>query len=162
MAFTDRHGSFNCKEKQEDMGLFLYFAKTPGNGRSGKVHGFLLTALLLGATLFTQVNASLAADIYDSQILQRMSFSGSQHAKVRAILSESDREMAAIFRKYGIDPNAKPEFDKLQSASGELQAMESREKRAMKEILTKQQYKTYLQLLQETSARVIKATRTDP
>ena len=32
----------------------------------------------------------------------------------------------------------------------------------MKEILTKKQYKTYLRLLQETSARVIKATRTDP
>ena len=110
------------------MGLFLYFAKTSGNGRSGKVHACLLMALLLGAMLFTQVNASLAANIYDSQILERMSFNGSQHAKVSAILQKSDREMAAIFRKYGINPNAKPDFDKLQSASGELQAIGSRGK----------------------------------
>ena len=142
--------------------MFLNITKTSRVAWSGKVHAYLLVALVAPFVLFAQVDASLASNIYDSQILQRMTFSGSQRAKVGAILRQSDREMAAIFQKYDINPNAKPEFDKLQSASGELQAMEAREKRAMKEIMTKQQYKTYLRLLQETSARVIKATRTTP
>ena len=69
---------------------------------------------------------------------------------------------SVVFQKYRIDPNATPEFDKLQKAASELQAIEAKEKRAMKKILSADQYKTYLQLLQATAARVIKATRTRP
>lgn len=128
-----------------------------------KLFSLLLVAFVASMTLFAAGNAASASNIYDARILQRMTFSSStQRAKVRAILRKSEREMAAIFRKYKIDPNAKPDFDKLQRAGGELQAMESREKRAMKKILTKQQYRIYHRLLQETSARVIKATRSTP
>ena len=42
-----------------------------------------------------------------------MKFSPDQRAKVRKIIAKSDREMAVIFRKYGINPNAKPVFEKL-------------------------------------------------
>ena len=80
----------------------------------------------------------------------------------KRIIRQSDKEMAVVFRKHGINPNAKPDFDKLQRASTELQAIESREKKKMKKILSANQYKTYLALLQATAARVIKATRTKP
>ena len=70
--------------------------------------------------------------------------------------------MTAIFRKYGINPNAKPVFEKLRRAGSELQAVEAREKRSMKKILSAGQYKTYLNLLERTAAQVIKATRTKP
>lgn len=142
--------------------MSLVFKRALTTDWPGKAHAFALAALIASMALFAAVNAASASNIYDARILQRMTFTSSQRPKVSAILRKSERETAAIFRKYGIDPNAKPDFDKLQSASGELQAMESEEKRAMKQVLTKQQYKTYIRLLQETSARIIKATRTDP
>jgi len=121
------------------------------------------TVLLLALVVLTLTPASSwAASIYDAQILQRMKFSADQRGKVRAIIRQSDKEIAVVFRKHGINPNAKPEFDKLQKAASELQAIEAKEKRAMKKILSADQYKTYLQLLQATAARVIKATRTRP
>jgi len=144
------------------MDLTLAFAKSTKIDWQGKVYAYLMVALVASATLFAATHASLASNIYDARIMQRMTFSSSQRPKVRVILHKSEREVAAIFRKYGINPNAKPDFDKLQRAGDELQAVESREKRAMKEILTKQQYKTYIRLLRETSARIIKATRTKP
>jgi len=131
-----------------------------GGGRN--IRSTALLALILANTLFAQAVTASAGDIYDSQILQRMQFSSTQRPKVRSIIQKSDREMYAIFRKHGINPSAKPDFDKLQSASRELQAMETREKREMKKILTASQYKTYLKILQDTAARVIKATRQNP
>jgi hypothetical protein len=119
---------------------------------------FLLT--LWGLTLSPA--SGWAANIYDAQVLQRMKFSADQRAKVRSIIRQSDREMAVVFKKHLINPNAKPEFDKLQRAASELQAIEAKEKRQMKKILSPDQYQTYLRLLQETAARVIKATRTTP
>ena len=120
----------------------------------------VLLLTLVGLTLIP--TTGWAASIYDAQILQRMKFSTEQRPKVRAIIRQSDKEIAVVFRKHGINPNAKPEFDKLQKAASELQAIEAKEKRAMKKILSAQQYSTYLQLLQATAARVIKATRTRP
>lgn len=118
--------------------------------------------LLAVAALTLTPASSWAANIYDAQILQRMKFSADQRGKVRAIIRQSDKEIAVVFRKHGINPNAKPEFDKLQKAASELQAIEAREKRAMKKVLSADQYKTYLGLLEATAARVIKATRTRP
>ena len=103
-----------------------------------------------------------AANIYDAQILQRMKFSGSQRTQVKRIIRQSDKEIAVVFRKHGINPNAQPDFDKLRAASTELQAIESREKKKMKKILSADQYKRYLALLEATAARVVKATRKKP
>ncbi len=91
-----------------------------------------------------------------------MKFSSTQRKAVKRVLDKSDREMTAIFRKYGIDPHAKPIFDKLREARYELQAVEAREKREMKQILSRAQFKYYLGLIQQTAARVIKATRNRP
>ena len=121
------------------------------------------TVLLLTLFALTLIPASSwAANIYDTQILQRMKLSGDQHDKVSRIIGQSDVDIAAVFEKYRIDPNATPEFDKLQRAAGELQVIEAKEKRAMKKVLSKAQYKTYLALIQETATRVMKATRRKP
>ena len=105
---------------------------------------------------------SLAETIYDSQVLKQIEFTADQEHTVKAILQRSDREMLVIFAKYGIDPHAKPDFDKLREARYELQALETREKRQMKQVMTRPQFKYYLGLLQQTAARVIKATRNRP
>jgi hypothetical protein len=121
----------------------------------------IMLSLSVGGLTLAPANG-WASNIYDARILQRMKFSPNQRVKVKRIIRQSDREIAVVFRKHGINPRAKPEFDKLQRASSELQAIEAKEKRAMKKILSADQYKTYLGLLQATAARVIKATRTKP
>ena len=112
----------------------------------------------LGLLVTAAVDAH-AGTIYDSNIMQRMKFSAAQRPKVRAVLRKSNREMQAVFRKHGINPNAKPVFEKLRKAGGELQAIRSRQKRQMKKIMTPEQYKRYLAILEQTAARVVKATR---
>jgi hypothetical protein len=67
--------------------------------------------------------------------------------------------MNAVFKKYGIDPNATPNFDKLTKASDELQAIGRRERAQMKEILSKAQLKQYDKIIADTGARVRKAAK---
>jgi len=118
-----------------------------------------LAAAMIAATIALTPITPGAGSIYDSNILERIKFEPAQRAKVRAALRISGREVHAIFRKHGIDPNAKPDFEKLQAAASELQAMEAREKQRMEKIMTPEQYKLYLRLLQETASRIIKAAR---
>jgi hypothetical protein len=120
----------------------------------------VLLLTLVGLALIP--TSGWAASIYDAQILQRMKLSGDQPTKVSRIIEQSDVDIAAVFEKYRIDPNATPEFDKLQRAASELQAIEMKEKRAMKKVLSADQYKSYLALIQETAIRVMKATRRKP
>ena len=68
----------------------------------------VMVALIAGTVLAVMPGQALAGNIYDSQVLQRIKFAPALRRKVRAVLRQSDREMAAIFRKYGINPNAKP------------------------------------------------------
>ena len=95
-----------------------------------------------------------AGTIYDSNVVSRLKLKGAQRSKAKAIVRKSDKEMKQVFRKYKINPRAKPDFDKLSAASGELQAIESREKAAMKKILSPEQYQAYRAILNETAARV--------
>ncbi len=121
----------------------------------------LATALVAMSLATAPLGAARADTIYDSHIVEQMTFTPAQLPMVRAILSQSRQSLLAIFGKYGIDPYARPNFDKLLEASSELQAVQANEKREMKAILSKDQYKLYLKLLQVTAARVIKATRND-
>ncbi|MEM8645610.1 MAG: hypothetical protein AAGF86_04620 [Pseudomonadota bacterium] len=100
--------------------------------------------------------------IYDSQVLERMEFSDSQRVVVEQIMEESAAAMAQIFERYGIDPHAKPDFDKLMAARHDLQELEAQQKRRMKSILSRQQFKYYLGLLQITASNVVRATRNKP
>lgn len=119
-------------------------------------------AVFSAALLCAGASAASAQTIYDSQVLERMEFSPAQRAQVEKIIEESDKLMAEIFQRYGIDPEAKPDFDKLYEARHELQDLEANEKRKMKAILSRQQFKYYMGLLQQTAANVIRATRNKP
>lgn len=103
--------------------------------------------------------AGTEGTIYDPQLLSRMQFSAAQLSKIKPVLDRSEASMVKVFAKYRIDPRAKPDFDKLRAASSELQAIEAWEKKQMKNILSKEQYADYLEILQATAAQVIKATR---
>lgn len=120
----------------------------------------LITAV--GTVCVLGASASCAQTIYDSQVLTRMEFTPSQRVKVERVIEESGKTISEIFKKYGIDPEAKPDFDKLREARHELQDLEALEKRKMKAIMTRDQFKFYMGLIQQTAANVIRATRNKP
>ncbi|WP_337660160.1 hypothetical protein [Anderseniella sp. Alg231-50] len=123
--------------------------------------GLMFVGLVAVQPVVTASAAGTEGTIYDPQLLVRMKFVGKQLAAVKAILDKSETRIVKVFAKYKIDPKAKPEFDLLRAASNELQAIESWEKKQMKKILSKGQYADYLEILQGTTAAVIKATRND-
>lgn len=125
------------------------------------VFGLLLTGLLAVQPVPQAIAAGTEGTVYDPQILTRMKFSGKQLATVKKILDQSEARIVKVFRKYKINPRAKPVFDQLRAASTELQAIESWEKKQMKRVLSKSQYADYLEIQQATTAAVIKATRDD-
>ena len=124
-----------------------------------RTSGLIRTAFLAVLLASTPLAAAQAGNVYDSHIMQRMKFTPKQSAKVRAELRKSQRQTRAIFRKYKINPNAKPDLDKLQEASDELQAVSDREKQHMRSILTMAQYETYLKITKDTEKRIIRAAR---
>ena len=105
--------------------------------------------------------ASLAnADsIYDSHIEQKLKLDDNQKSKVATIVEKTKSDMSAVFRKYGIDPDAKPSADLLDKAGPELQEIQHRERRELKAILKKDQLKQYDKIIEQTSARVSKAAK---
>ncbi len=120
-----------------------------------------LAGIMVLATLAPGQAAGTDGTVFDPQIMSRMSFELAQASKVKAILEKSEESIIKVFGKYGIDPKAKPNFDRLRAASTELQAVEAWEKKQMKRILSKDQYADYLEIMQATAAAVIKATRDD-
>jgi hypothetical protein len=118
-----------------------------------KVVAFGLLALFAGAL------PASADSIYDAKVEQKLKLDGDQKAKVSGIVKQSNADMNAVFKKYGIDPNATPNFDKLTKASDELQAIGRRERAQMKEILSKAQLKQYDKIIADTGARVRKAAK---
>lgn len=116
-----------------------------------------LAGCLLLAGSATTSPAQAGASIYDAQILRHLKLQSGQRSKVRKVVRRSDAEMARVFKKYKINPMTKPDFDKLVAASSELQAIERRERKEMKKILTANQLKQYDQLINITRIRVRKA-----
>jgi hypothetical protein len=101
-----------------------------------------------------------ANSIYDAQVEHKLSgLTSAQRAKVSRIVSEGQREFRAILRKYGIDPNARPNFEKLQAASNALIAYRRKQRAAMAEVLTEAQLDQYDDLIEETGARVRRAAQ---
>jgi hypothetical protein len=119
-----------------------------------KVVAFGMLALFAGPL------PAYADNIYDAKVEQKLTdLNSDQKAKVSAIIKQTTSEMNAFFKKYGIDPNAAPDFDKLQKAGEELQAIARREKAQMKDVLTKAQLKKYDKIIADTGARVRKAAK---
>ena|SRR5262245_36927645 len=117
-------------------------------------------ALLLAvATVFTTSAVSLPAraSVYDVNIIGSLQLKGPQRAKVQAILAETRSQRSKVFRRYGINPDARPDIGKLQRASSELLAIGARERAALSRILDPTQLRAYDGLMSQVRARVIKA-----
>jgi hypothetical protein len=109
--------------------------------------------------LFSAALPASADSIYDAKVEQKLDLDSGQKAKVSGIVKQSNADMNVVFKKYGIDPNGPPNFDKLTKASDELQAIGRRERNEMKKILNKAQLKQYDKLIADTGARVRKAAK---
>jgi hypothetical protein len=117
------------------------------------VRRFMLAAALGFAGLTVAVPVS-AQTIYDANVESKLDLSPQQRAEVRSITQKSRADMMAVFKQFGIDPNAKPDFDKLMQASGPLQAIGRKERQAMSKILSPDQLKQYDKIVAETRTRV--------
>ena len=112
-------------------------------------------AALAGGALGLSPLPAAAQGIYDANVVNRIDdLTPQQRAQVQKVVAESRRKAQAVFKKHGIDPNARPVFDKLQKASQELQAVQQQERRQMVKILNKDQYAQYSKIIADTQARV--------
>jgi hypothetical protein len=118
----------------------------------------LVASCLLAAACLTSIPAK-AESIYDSDIEQKLDLEDTQKPKVAAIVKQTQQQMSEVFQKYGIDPNAKPDLDRLTNASDELKAINDRERKQLKQILSKSQLRRYDHIIAETGARVQKAAK---
>ncbi len=120
--------------------------------------GLVFSALFLAGT---GPSAQAGHSVYFAHISEHLSLDAATRRLVDKIMNKSERDVLTVFARHGIDPNAKPEFDKLMLARHELQAIERDERAQLRGILTPAQFKKYDKLIKQVHARVIKATRND-
>lgn len=119
------------------------------------------SATLFLATIFLSASFSIPAHatVYDSNVVQKLDLTPAQRTKVRAIVAQGQKEFRAILRKHKINPNAKPDMQKLMSASSELLGYRQRQRQKIAPILTPEQLDKYDDIMEETSARVRRAAQ---
>jgi hypothetical protein len=115
--------------------------------------------LLAAATAFAMPVTSLPvqASVYDANIVSALKLKGSQRAQAQRIISQSRNQRSRVFKRYGINPNARPDISKLQRASSELLAIGARERAALSRVLNPTQLRAYDTLMSQVRARVIRA-----
>jgi hypothetical protein len=107
------------------------------------LHGYVTPVPLVGAS------------VYDSNVVQHLQLTGIQKLQMEKLVRESRARRNRIFRKHGIDPNAKPSMWLLMRASSELKANLARERAAAKRILTPQQMQLYDTVIKRTRRRIM-------
>jgi hypothetical protein len=117
------------------------------------VGSFLAFAIIASPSIIIPASAS----IYDSDVVGRLKLTGKQRSQVQKIITRSRSRRALLFRRNGIDPNAKPEIFKLQRISSELRAILAQQRAALASILTSDQLRQYDAVIAETRSRVIRA-----
>ena len=95
------------------------------------------------------------ASIYDSNVVQYLQLSGTQKHKMQKVIVASRARRNSIFKKYGINPNGKPEMGLLMRASSELRANATRERAAAKKILSSKQLRLYDAVVRQTRQRIM-------
>lgn len=117
-----------------------------------------IRTIMLGFCLlsFAAMSVPASADtVYDTNFAGLIKGPSSEvRAKLLAIAKASQAQMKAIFAKYGIDPNAKPDTDKLMKASRELEAVGRQERQAVQPLLKPEEMAQYNALVAETTKRV--------
>jgi len=118
----------------------------------------LQIGLMMLLTIFLQAfpRIELAkASMYDANVIERLQLAGTQKQEMQKIIAASRANRNRIFKKYGIDPNARPQKSLLQRASSELMANAARERAAAKKILTRKQMYQYDSIIAEIRGRII-------
>jgi hypothetical protein len=95
------------------------------------------------------------ASIYDSNVVQHLQLTGVQKTEMEKVVRESRARRNRIFKKYDIDPNAKPKMWLMMRASSELKANVDRERAAAKKILTPKQLRLYDAVIRQTRRRIM-------
>jgi len=95
------------------------------------------------------------ASMYDANVIERLQLTGTQKQQMQQVIAVSRADRDRIFKKYGIDPNARPQKSLLQRASSELIANAARERAAAKKILTRKQMYRYDTIIAEIRSRII-------
>src|SRR5215207_5781953 len=112
----------------------------------------MLLTIFLGA--FPRIELAKAS-MYDANVIERLQLAGTPRQEMQKIIAASRANRNRIFKKYGIDPNARPQKSLLQRASSELMANAARERAAAKKILTRKQMYQYDSIIAEIRGRII-------
>jgi hypothetical protein len=114
-----------------------------------------LVIFLIGVlATFAGIEAANAS-MYDANVIERLQLTGTQKQQMQQVIAVSRAERDRIFKKYGIDPNARPQKSLLQRASSELIANAARERAAAKKILTRKQMYRYDTIIAEIRSHII-------
>lgn len=101
--------------------------------------------------------ANAGGIIYFADVVGPLRLSAQQRPKVQSIVKQSEVAILAVFTKYGINPRATPDPNKLRPARSELEAIERGERRQLKKILDDRQLKKYDVIMKRVRARVARA-----
>jgi hypothetical protein len=115
---------------------------------------FVAVLFALVSFVFTPVPL-VNASIYDSNVIQHLHLTGVQKTQMEKVIRESRARRNQIFKKHGIDPNAKPNMWRLMGVASELKADSARERDAVKRILTPNQLQIYDAVIKQTRRRVM-------
>src|SRR5262245_31890788 len=118
----------------------------------------LASAFLTFATVATPSTTIPAwASVYDSDVVGRLKLTGKQRSQVQKVIARSRSQRALLFKRNGINPNAKPQILKLQRISSELHFIQAQQRAALSSILTPEQLRQYDAVIAETRSRVMRA-----
>ncbi len=95
-----------------------------------------------------------AGSIYEPPVEGHLALAPEQRPHVERILAEGRRQVLAVFRAHGIDPNGPPIFSQLVQASPELLAIAHQQRREMRKVLRPDQLAEYKRIMIETRTRI--------
>jgi hypothetical protein len=125
------------------------------NRFSNKLSQMGLVIFLIGVLATFAGIEPANASMYDANVIERLQLTGTQRQQMQQVIAVSRAERDRIFKKYGIDPNARPQKSLLQRASSELIANAARERAAAKKILTRKQMYRYDTIIAEIRSHII-------
>jgi hypothetical protein len=125
------------------------------NRFSNKLSQMGLVIFLIGVLATFAGIEPANASMYDANVIERLQLTGTQKQQMQQVIAVSRAERDRIFKKYGIDPNARPQKSLLQRASSELIANAARERAAAKKILTRKQMYRYDTIIAEIRSHII-------
>jgi len=125
--------------------------------RIGRTAIAILAVLMLA--LPASAEPSFRGTVFDAKIMQNLKMDGQTRSKVSRIVSTSAAELQSVLNKYKINPRGKLDFDTMMKASHELEAVQRKEREAMRAVLSPDQFFEYEKITSQTSRRVRRAMK---